>query len=213
MSTRDMTAGGMTAGERGFTLIEMLVALTLIGLLSAGLFSGLRFGARAWEAGGERIAATNDVEAGRAFLRRRLAQIQALAMGADRGERQPVFDGRPDSLRFAADWPVHLGHGGVYVFTLRADDTNSGLLLDWALYRPDGPVDVSDGRQRPRRLFAGVDKVSFRYFGRRRPAEDARWHDDWIESDRLPSLIQITMTGEDAETWPPIRVAVAAAPL
>lgn len=198
-------------GRGGFTLIEMLVALTLIGLLSAGLFAGLRFGARAWEAGGERISATNDIEAARGFLRRRLAQIKPLSMRTD-GRPAPVFDGRAESLRFAASWPVHLGHGGVFVFDLRAAGGDPpALSLDWALYRSDGPVIVAEGRERPRRIFQGAETVRFRYFGQRPGTDEARWHDDWFESDRLPSLIEIDVTGGKLDAWPPIRVAVAGA--
>ena len=40
----------MTARDHnGFTLVELLVATTLLALLSVVLFGGLRFGARAWE--------------------------------------------------------------------------------------------------------------------------------------------------------------------
>ena len=40
----------------GFTLVELLVAITLLALVSAALFGGLRFGARAWESATSRIA-------------------------------------------------------------------------------------------------------------------------------------------------------------
>ena len=43
-------------GERGFTLLELLIAMTLLGLLMLGLFGGLRLGARVWEAGDARAA-------------------------------------------------------------------------------------------------------------------------------------------------------------
>jgi prepilin-type N-terminal cleavage/methylation domain-containing protein len=37
------------AADAGLTLLELLVAITLLGLLMAALFGGLRLGARAWE--------------------------------------------------------------------------------------------------------------------------------------------------------------------
>ncbi|WP_457836108.1 PulJ/GspJ family protein, partial [Staphylococcus aureus] len=36
------------AGERGFTLLEILVALVVLGFLLAGLAQGTRFGLQAW---------------------------------------------------------------------------------------------------------------------------------------------------------------------
>ncbi|NEX17237.1 MAG: general secretion pathway protein GspJ, partial [Halochromatium sp.] len=35
---------------RGFTLVELLIALSLIGIITLLLFSGLRLGSRSWEA-------------------------------------------------------------------------------------------------------------------------------------------------------------------
>ena len=46
------------AAERGFTLIEILVAVMLLGLLMAALFGGVRLGVRAWEASGTRTSTT-----------------------------------------------------------------------------------------------------------------------------------------------------------
>lgn len=198
----------MTRRGAGFTLIELLVALTLVGLISAGLFGGLRLGARAWEAGGERMAETNDVEAARNFLRRRLAQVQALSYTASPADARAVFRGERDSLRFAASWPPHLGGVGPYVFELRSAD-DGALLLDWALYRPDGPVAVDAERKHPRRLFADASHVEFRYYGRQEDGEDAGWHDTWRDGDRLPRVIEIRWGGDGPERWPPLRVAVA----
>ena len=36
-------------GEAGFTLLELLISMTLLGLLMLVVLGGLRFGARAWE--------------------------------------------------------------------------------------------------------------------------------------------------------------------
>lgn len=198
----------MTRRASGFTLIELLVALTLVGLLSAGLFGGLRLGARAWETGGARIAETNDIEAARTFLRKRLAQVQALSYTAAGGDT--VFDGGRDRLRFAAAWPAHLGGVGSYVFELRPGP-DGALLLDWALFRPAGPVAIDTDRKHPRRLFADAAHVQFRYYGRRDDGEDAGWHDTWRDGDRLPRVIEIRWGSDGPRDWPPLRAAVATA--
>ena len=45
----------LRAAERGFTLLELLVAITLLGLLMAALFGGLRLGTRVWETADARL--------------------------------------------------------------------------------------------------------------------------------------------------------------
>lgn len=201
----------MSRRAAGFTLIEMLVALTLLGLLSAGLFGGLRLGARAWEAGGARIAAINDTESARTFLRKRMAEIRPLAYSRNAVEEGVVFHGERDSLRFAAHWPRHLGGVGPYVFELTPAEDRRGLLLDWMLYRPDGPVAIDETREHPRRLFSNAGNVHFRYYGRRETGEDPGWHDTWSETNRLPRVIEMVPENDGQSNWPPLRVAIAAA--
>lgn len=215
MMTADRHAGVMKQpprahASRGFTLIEMLVALTLVALLSAGLFGGLRLGARVWESGGERIAAVNDIEAARTFLRHRLSEAQPLRRRNDDGEAVPVFDGEGERLRFAAPWPPHLGMGGAFVYELWNEAETGALMLDWKLHRPDGVVDVSDGRNRPRRLFRDAGHVNLRYYGRRDDDESPGWHESWAGETTLPLMIELRFAGEGSAGWPPLRAAVAA---
>ena len=43
------------AAAHGFTLLELLAAIMLLGLLMAVLFGGLRLGARVWETADARL--------------------------------------------------------------------------------------------------------------------------------------------------------------
>ena len=70
-----MTPRGVPA-EQGFTLLEILVAITLLGLLMAALFGGVRLGVRAWEASGTRLDNDTRLTAVQDFLRDRLTQAR-----------------------------------------------------------------------------------------------------------------------------------------
>src|SRR6185369_11172741 len=61
--------------QRGFTLVELLVAMVLLAAVMALLYSGLNFAARSWDAGdanGRRMA---DRRIGENFLRRELSEL------------------------------------------------------------------------------------------------------------------------------------------
>ena len=79
MTSKCPTRSRSTAG---FTLVELLVAMTLIGLISVALFGGLRFGARAWEAGNERAESFSQLEVVQSLLRRELNLADSL-LGSD----------------------------------------------------------------------------------------------------------------------------------
>ena len=61
--------------ERGFTLLEMLIAMTLMALLAVGLTSGLRLGVRVWDGADERRLAVQEQQAAYILLRRTLTQL------------------------------------------------------------------------------------------------------------------------------------------
>ncbi len=75
--------------DQGFTLLELLVAITLLGLLMAALFGGLRLGARVWETGETRLDASARVQIVQDFLRQRLAEAAAAGSGGARPRTRP----------------------------------------------------------------------------------------------------------------------------
>ena len=58
----------------GFTLLELVVAITLIGLILVVLYGGLRLGLNGTDSGEQRAEASNRLRLVQEFLRRQLAQ-------------------------------------------------------------------------------------------------------------------------------------------
>src|SRR5581483_3992694 len=89
----------------GFSLLEMLIAMSLFGLVATLLFGGLHIGTRVMESGGRHSEQASRLSVAFEFLRGQLAQ--ALPIERAGGERiegkKPVeFEGNPDSVAFIA---------------------------------------------------------------------------------------------------------------
>ena len=96
------------AGQ-GFTLLELLVAITLLGLLMAALLGGLRLGARVWETGEDRLDASARIQVVQDFLRQRLAEARGSEASASPAiETDPVVPRPAGSaeLRHPNAWSI-----------------------------------------------------------------------------------------------------------
>jgi general secretion pathway protein J len=201
--------------ERGFTLLELLVAITLLGILMAALLGGLRLGARVWETGEERLDAVARVQVVQDFLRQRLTEALPfeVAVLAESGRSQFAFDGATDEMRFAGNLPEQLG-AGVFLMQLTlaaggADGRRRDLVLRWQpLELEDVPVE-DPPEPEERILLAGVEGLELAYFGTLDPREAPDWWPQWSnEQGAFPGLIriQVVFAEDDLRRWPELVV-------
>ena len=149
---------GNNGHNAGFTLVELLVATTLLALVSAALFGGLRFGARAWESAADRIERDGEIEAVQELLRRTLSEASDLA----EAEADSMV-GAPDGLSFFAPLPRHAGAGGIGRYRLELDK-GGRLLIAWEPRRPGAPLAAPPASE-PTIVLADVERISIGYFG------------------------------------------------
>ena len=188
----------------GFTLVELLVATTLLALLSVMLFGGLRFGARAWEAGGESIERTGEVEAVQELLRRTLSE--AATSDLTGAEPQDALAGAADRVSFIAPLPQHVGLGGFGRYRLGLDEAGH-LLLAWEPHRLERKLeDPLSGE--PAVILQGVAALTIAYYGAERGGETPDWHDGW-SSGGLPKLIrvEVAFAKGDRRRWTELVIA------
>ncbi len=200
----------------GFTLVELLVALVILGLLMAALYGAFRFSARALEAARRRSEQLEEFAAASAFLRERLAAAENVLITTGPHTQTASFTGTAEALAFVAPMPAEISFGGLYYFHLAFDPAAGATRLDLALYRTREifSLDAAADR-RTRFLFPGYRPI-FRYYGRDDPAPDAPsgWHDEWPPRGWLPRLVEIRLVALDPERaltrpWPPLRIAIA----
>lgn len=184
--------------DRGFTLVELLVALVVFALIGALVAAAVRAGlggARRMEAHAERL---EEVRLSQSFLRRQLGRIEP-AFWRDDERRGLAFVGAADHVDFIAEASPQLGRGAHAFRLSRAPD---GIELRWAPSAPDAEGFAFE--RAPRRLLVeGLGAVRFRYFGAAEPGQPPAWRDAWT-GRAPPRLVRIESTAED---WPPLVVA------
>lgn len=205
-----MTAPASRAA--GFTLVELLVAVTLFALLSVALFGGLRFGMRASETGTARLDWSAEIAAASGFLRNQLADAQPLQKDAADGNKVVAFDGERDSVEFVSSPPAHLAAGGWHVLRFALERRRDGdrLVLSWRLVRA-GAGETAAGSEQRSVLLDRVTAIEFAYFGALTEGDTPEWHDHWRDAADLPALVRLRMSFADGRQAPELLVALRAA--
>lgn len=187
--------------SKGFTLVEMVIAISITALLISLAYGGLRMGIRSYEASREHSDQLDAMRIGWQFMQNALAGARPIA---DPLQQRPgsLFIGEHNSLTWVADMPSYLGLGGLYVISLEKTQTRpQQLLLKRTLLSEYRQRNTANNEQTAI-LVDDLSEIELRYFGREEAQLPMRWHQSWLDKDTLPSLIEIRINEQNGRVWP-----------
>lgn len=186
----------------GFTLIEVMLAMILVGLIIGIGVGGIRMSRKAAETGEHRIEAINAVRTTQEFLRKQLARALPLAFDVDRTEgRNHVFVGEDREVTFVAPMPGYLSKGGPYVQRL-------ALERDRLNFYHRMLISEDDGEEEPVTLLDRIRRGRFEYRGIDEEGKLGDWEDDWEDPSRTPMMVRLSLEFQDGTymRWPVLEV-------
>lgn len=190
--------------DTGFTLIEMLVALSVLGLLFSLLFNSIYLSYRSWDSAQDRVADMDRLRISWRFLQRTLSQIKPIAdpTTADQGI---LFQGSAQHLYCVTSPLAIADQPGLAVLRLTVLPDHKLQLSYVALsaYQQSGQFIPSQSTI----LIDDLEQLNIAYFGRQASQPTPRWHTHWLESKRIPTLIRIQITSQALGVWPVLIAA------
>jgi general secretion pathway protein J len=193
--------------RRGFTLVELLIALAIVGALLAIAFGGLRVAVRAWQQGEDRAEAHQHIRSIAMILARAVsATYPYRASRGDGPDPVVLFAGTDKRLEFVTQavpfaGPTPIAFTAV-VFELD-EGAESGLAIRQQALPNRDPFSKAEVVYRD----TSVTTLKFEYL------DEGAWRDSWDagEARTMPRAVKITvgakMNGR-TEELPPITVSL-----
>lgn len=202
----------MMRGRRnvaGFTLVEILVVMTLMSVVMLALGAAMRTIAQTEERVDQRLQRADEMRVATSFLSSTLGRISPRKSQAPTavGGSLALFSAMPSAVMWVGVMPARYGAGGRYFFRLalerQADRTGlvirfapwtgAGVFPDWA---------TADSRV----LLRDASRLDLEY-----AQADGSWRSDWPDPQLLPGRIRISLRTPVSE-WPPVIIALRQLP-
>ena len=180
----------------GFTLVELLLAITLMSILLGLTYSGLRAATRSSERGEELLAAGGELRVAHQFIRRQLNQMLPLpfAVTDDTDEIQIVFEGGAQRIQFVAPMPGYLGTGGPQVQLMEiVNGDGDGVVLQFSHALLLGFSEDRLYERDPVILLEDVKSADFEFLGIDEEGELIDWTTTWEQFDVLPVAVRLNL--------------------
>ncbi|WP_165786276.1 prepilin-type N-terminal cleavage/methylation domain-containing protein [Methylomonas sp. Kb3] len=206
---------------KGFTLIEMLIAISLLGIMVVLLFASLRIAAESWNSGEAKISEVNKKAVVYQFFKRHLSNTKPFpiiqenqAQNAQQLGSQELpklaFEGLPQSISFVSALPAASARKGLQVFHVGLDPQQpSTLKVALTPYRQTESIPAD---AEPVVLLENLRHFKISYFGASADNVDGNgaWLDEWQgqATGQLPKLVKVSIALNDDSFWPDMIFAL-----
>lgn len=207
---------GVPTRHRGFTLIEMLVVMSLLAVIMVAMGSALRTMAQTEDRVDERLRRNDQMRVVNNFLKKALGRIdvvKGIDLTTPNGQNIQ-FTAAADSISWIGIMPARYGVGGRYFFRLASEETPQGkaLVLRYApwLMQPKFP-EWSQSESyvlAPAITNFQVEAEGLPLDIQTIPSNWPRgWQTGWPVQQAIPQRLRLTWA-DPKGAWPPLVIAL-----
>ncbi len=206
--------------QRGFTLVEILVAVSLLSIIMVALGSAMRTVAQTEARVDQRAQRTDDMRVAVRLLRQVAGRVSGRKVPSPDGAGSPVvaFRAAGASVEWVGIMPARPGAGGRSFFRLQVEKSPAGseLVLRYAPWSPEAQKPPDWSRTDSVVVGRGISSLEVWAEGRPPPGRGQGadvwprgWVAGWPEAEHLPERLRLQLADETGP-WPPVVIAVFA---
>jgi len=179
-------AESAAANNRGYTLLELLVSISILVVIVAIIGSAINLGYRSVNAGEKKIGSLERLKASLNIVDAQLQSEVPLTYDGEDG-RSFYFKGDGKTLQFSTNYSLWDERRGYVIAAYRIEPDDSGKQ---AMYVAENVIGSSV--KRDAKLFDALDDIYFEYFGKDTSDED-KWIPQWTEATDIPQKVRINI--------------------
>jgi general secretion pathway protein J len=182
--------------QAGFTLLELVIAITILGLIMGIVYGGMRLGNRAWQAGEARVERNQRLRLVLNQLAEEIRSAYSIKMkGETADDKYLAFWGEPERIRFITvtaglmSEPLENKLRAVAYYV----DGDNGLVMKETMYNYDdffSQLDTQDAIG----LDPDVARINFRYYYLPEKDDEVEkegiWTTEWDPTDKENKLLE-----------------------
>lgn len=178
---------------RGFTLLELLISITMIGLIALVITGAMRLGSRSVDRGEKRIESLERLKNSVDIVESVMMSEIPLSYEED-GNRRYYFQGERDYVQFTTTYSILGSQRGIVLISLKVNTDNYGKR-----YLAAKELPLIGGNEAEAVLFEGFDEIFFEYFYKDPTEEEGQWVGKWIEETIMPNKIRIGLVKDNKD--------------
>lgn len=175
------------SSRRGFTLLELMISITLIGIIALIVAGAMRLGYRSVDAGERKIGSLERLRASLSIIDSQIQSEIPLTIDED-GSRKFYFRGEKGILQFPTNYSLWGGQTGYVVVTYSVVPDERGKQTLWIAESIIGAENKVEAK-----LFESLDEIAFQYFYKGPTDEEGKWVEQWTEDTAIPEKVSVRL--------------------
>lgn len=192
----------------GFTLLELLVAITITSLMASIMYIDLQFSVNAWKTGEARLNQMGQISTIQDFLRGRLEKAYPKWKVDDNNIGSVAYHGEPNFISFLTPMQVYLGKAPLSEVSIGVKETKPGQNDLEVMWKAKLPKENDVVQLEETVLLENIADVEFEYYGSEDVDKEPVWLKEWVNKTQPPFLISVSvhfLSGDD-RVWPVLTV-------
>jgi hypothetical protein len=203
-----LNAEGPGRSEQGFTLLEIVIAVTLMIMIAVGLWGVLSTSIRGWAKGTQYIDSNQRNRSTITMVRKQIASAYNVMVQPDPtvgGVPYPFFTGTESGFQFVSvNSLLFQDSPGLTLVAYEISESSTG---DYSLVEKEarylGQIPDQDSLATQEKITSVLDNISscsFKYYDPGNTENPAQWETEWsgMDKGRLPAALSMDMDWRDS---------------